>query len=182
MPITEAQRKAHDKYFSKAYKQVKLSMPKQEADDLEQYCNEHNLTKAGFIREAIKEKMGRDNEAFDRYFPTDLQTAIRLVSNLTGENEHQLVLRNVQQNLHHDLEYISMGVFPCKSYPDKGTKEVISKVILDATGIAADEFILKDDEPIDDETRAYVLRESQDRFILMPVVSNANTTKPGQEG
>ena len=60
MAITEAQRKAHDKYFNKAYKQVKLSMPKQEADDLDRYCYERNLTKAGFIRDAIKEKMERD--------------------------------------------------------------------------------------------------------------------------
>ena len=168
MAITEAQRKAHDKYFSRAYRQVKLSMPKQEADDLEKYCTEHNLTKAGFIREAIKEKMNRDNEDWEWYFPTDLQTAIRLVSDLTGEHEHQLIVRNVQQNLHHDLEYISMGLFPCKSYPDKGTKEVINSVIMDATGIAADDSILKDDEPMDDETREYVLSKSKEHPVLMP--------------
>ncbi|MBQ9662932.1 MAG: hypothetical protein IJV40_07285 [Oscillospiraceae bacterium] len=55
MAITEAQRKAHDKYFSKAYSQVKLSMPNDEAAALRQYCVDHGLTVAGFIRGLVRD-------------------------------------------------------------------------------------------------------------------------------
>lgn len=59
MALTEAQRKANDKYIKENYRQVKLSMPKEEAEALDRYCAEHGLTKAGFIRQAIKEKMAK---------------------------------------------------------------------------------------------------------------------------
>ena len=55
MALSASQRKANDKYIKENYKQVKLSMPKEEAKTLEAY-----LTKAGSIRTAIKEKMQRD--------------------------------------------------------------------------------------------------------------------------
>lgn len=59
MSITEAQKKANKKYFDNNYKQVKLSMPISEAEKLETYCKNNNYSKAGFIREAIKEKIER---------------------------------------------------------------------------------------------------------------------------
>lgn len=62
MPISEAQRRAHEKYFKDNYRQVKLSMPNEEADALDNYCTTHGCTKAGFIRQAIREKMERDRE------------------------------------------------------------------------------------------------------------------------
>ena len=37
-------------------------MPIKEADELEKYCAEKKCSKAGFIREAIKEKIDRDTE------------------------------------------------------------------------------------------------------------------------
>jgi predicted DNA-binding protein len=61
MAVSEAQRKAHEKYFAKAYSQVKLAMPNDEAQRLDAFCAEHGYTKAGFIRTAIKEKMEREN-------------------------------------------------------------------------------------------------------------------------
>lgn len=60
MALSKAQRKANDKYISNNYKQVKLSMPKAEAEELEAYCAAHKISKAGFIRQAIKDKMERD--------------------------------------------------------------------------------------------------------------------------
>ena len=60
MALTEAQRKANDKYIKEHYRQVKLSMPNEEADELEKYCSVNGYTKAGFIRQAIREKMDRD--------------------------------------------------------------------------------------------------------------------------
>lgn len=58
MAITDAQRRAHEKYFSKAYSQIKLSMPNEEADALRAYCAEHGLTVAGFIRGLIRDAIG----------------------------------------------------------------------------------------------------------------------------
>lgn len=62
MTISEAQKRASKKYFDNNYKQVKLSMPIKEAELLEKHCSDNGYTKAGFIREAIKEKIERDNQ------------------------------------------------------------------------------------------------------------------------
>ena len=56
--LSDAQKKANEKYLKNNYKQVKLSMPKAEA--LEEYCTSKKYTKVGFIRQAIKEKMERE--------------------------------------------------------------------------------------------------------------------------
>lgn len=40
-------------------------MPKAEAEELDAYCSSRNLSKAGFIRAAIKEKMVRDETSED---------------------------------------------------------------------------------------------------------------------
>ncbi len=61
MSVSEAQKRAHKKYFDSNYKQVKLSMPIKEAEELENHCHKNNYSKAGFIREAIKEKINKDN-------------------------------------------------------------------------------------------------------------------------
>lgn len=60
MALSAAQRKANDKYIQKNYSQVKLSMPNSEAEALEAHCIKYNYTKAGFIRQAIKDKIDRD--------------------------------------------------------------------------------------------------------------------------
>lgn len=51
--------KANNKYIKENYKQVKLSMPNQEAEELDAFCKARNLSKAGLIREAIKREMNR---------------------------------------------------------------------------------------------------------------------------
>lgn len=58
--VSDAKRKANDKYIKEHYKQVKLSMPNEEAEILDRYCKEKGHTKAGFIRQAIKDKMYRN--------------------------------------------------------------------------------------------------------------------------
>ena len=62
MSVSDAQKKANKKYFDNNYKQVKLSMPIKEAEELEKHCAKMNYTKAGFIRNAIKEQIKKDNE------------------------------------------------------------------------------------------------------------------------
>ena len=61
MSTSEAQKKANKKYFDNNYKQLKLSMPIKEAETLENFCKEKKYSKAGFIREAIKEKINRES-------------------------------------------------------------------------------------------------------------------------
>ena len=61
LALSDAQRKANDKYIREHYRQVKLSMPNEEADILEAHCTTFGYTKAGFIRQAIREKMERDS-------------------------------------------------------------------------------------------------------------------------
>lgn len=60
LALSEAQRSANDKYIKENYKQVKLSMPNEEAAQLEEYCKTKECSKADFIRQAIKEKMERE--------------------------------------------------------------------------------------------------------------------------
>lgn len=60
MALTEAQKRANKKWIDANYKQVKLSMPNEEAEILDAYCKEKGHTKAGFIRQAIKDKMERN--------------------------------------------------------------------------------------------------------------------------
>ena len=60
MPLSDKKRISNDRWIKENYRQVKLSMPKSEAETLDRYCSTYNLSKAGFIREAIREKMERD--------------------------------------------------------------------------------------------------------------------------
>ena len=61
LALTDARKKANEKYIQNNYKQVKLSMPNAEAETLDQYCKSKGLTKAGFNRQAIKEKMEKES-------------------------------------------------------------------------------------------------------------------------
>lgn len=60
LALTDARKKANEKYIKNNYTQVKLSMPNAEAKTLEEYCTAKECSKAGFIRQAIKEKMERE--------------------------------------------------------------------------------------------------------------------------
>lgn len=60
LALSDARKKANEKWTKENYKQVKLSMPNEEAEILENYCKQKDCSKAGFIREAIKEKMSRE--------------------------------------------------------------------------------------------------------------------------
>ena len=64
MPLTEAKKKSNQKYFDKNWQQVKLSMPKAEADVLNEYCEAHDISKAGLIRSAIKYVSSVPDSAF----------------------------------------------------------------------------------------------------------------------
>ena len=61
--LSEKKRISNDRWIKENYKQVKLSMPNKEAEALEAHCAKFNYSKAGFIRQAIKDKMQRDQAA-----------------------------------------------------------------------------------------------------------------------
>lgn len=63
MALSASQRKANDKYIKENYTQVKLSMPNAEAEALDTYCKENGLTKAGFIRQLIKEAIEQGTQS-----------------------------------------------------------------------------------------------------------------------
>lgn len=59
-PVSDAKKRANNKWIKANYTQVKLSMPNEEAEILDKYCKEKGHTKAGFIRQAIKDKIARN--------------------------------------------------------------------------------------------------------------------------
>lgn len=63
MALSEKKKISNKRWIDANYTQVKLSMPNAEAEALAAYCAARGLTKAGFIRQAIKEKMQRDSAA-----------------------------------------------------------------------------------------------------------------------
>lgn len=62
MALSDSRRKANDKYIKANYSRVALSMPKAEAEALEEYCKRHNISKAGFIRDLIKAAISAERE------------------------------------------------------------------------------------------------------------------------
>lgn len=60
MALSDSRRKANDKYIAKHYARVALSMSKEEAAALEAYCARHGLSKAGFIRQLIRDAIAKD--------------------------------------------------------------------------------------------------------------------------
>lgn len=62
MALSEAKKRANKKWNDENYKQVKLSMPKSEAEALDKYCKKNNISKAGFIRQLIKDRIAEDGD------------------------------------------------------------------------------------------------------------------------
>lgn len=62
MALSDKKRASNDRWIKENYKQVKLSMPNEEAEALEVHCAEYGYTKAGFIRQAIKDKIALDHQ------------------------------------------------------------------------------------------------------------------------
>ena len=67
--LSEAQRKANDKYIQNNYKQVKLSMPNAEAETLDQYCKDKQLTKADLLDKQLKKKWNASRKRNRRFTP-----------------------------------------------------------------------------------------------------------------
>lgn len=60
MALSEKKKISNKKWTDANYKQVKLSMPNAEAEALDAYCKKHDISKAGFIRQLIKDAIAKD--------------------------------------------------------------------------------------------------------------------------
>lgn len=61
MAVSKAQQKATNKYISKAYDRINLTVPKGQKDDIQAHSEALGESVNGFINRAIKETMERDN-------------------------------------------------------------------------------------------------------------------------
>lgn len=60
MAVSKAKSKANNKWVKENYKRINLAFPKEEAEKIDAYCKEKNISKNGFFRDAAKEKMERE--------------------------------------------------------------------------------------------------------------------------
>ena len=63
MALSESRKAANQRWTKANYTSIKFGMPNSEAEAFNEFCAKNNLTKAGFIRQAIKEKMERDSQS-----------------------------------------------------------------------------------------------------------------------
>ena len=60
MPVSKAQQKATNKYISKAYDRVNLTLPKGQKDEIQAHAAAQGESVNDFINRAISEAMERD--------------------------------------------------------------------------------------------------------------------------
>ena len=60
MPISEARRKANEKYNAKAYDEIKVRVPKGRKAELQTHAEQRGESLNGFIGRAIDEQVRRD--------------------------------------------------------------------------------------------------------------------------
>ena len=60
MPISEARRKANEKYNAKAYDEIKVRVPKGRKAELQAHAEQRGESLNGFIGRAIDEQIIRD--------------------------------------------------------------------------------------------------------------------------
>ena len=61
MPISEARRKANERYNAKAYDEIKVRVPKGHKTELQAHAEQRNESLNGFINRAIDAQLERDN-------------------------------------------------------------------------------------------------------------------------
>lgn len=62
MAVSEAKKRANKKWESNNCKQIRLVLPNEQAERLDEYCKENNESKNGFIKQAIDEKLNRESK------------------------------------------------------------------------------------------------------------------------
>lgn len=62
MALTEARKKANEKYNAKAYDQIKIVVKKGRREELKAHAEKQGESLNGFIKRAIDETIERDNK------------------------------------------------------------------------------------------------------------------------
>lgn len=60
MTVSEAKKRANNKWVNANYKRVNLALTKDEYAEVEEYCNLHGISKNSFFKQAAKEKLERE--------------------------------------------------------------------------------------------------------------------------
>ena len=60
MTVSEAKKRANNKWVNANCKRVNLALTKEEYAEVEDYCNKHDLSKNSFFKQAAKEKLERE--------------------------------------------------------------------------------------------------------------------------
>lgn len=63
MAVSKAQQRATNKYISKAYDRINLTVPKGQKETIQAHAEAHSESVNGFINRAIDETMERDKAA-----------------------------------------------------------------------------------------------------------------------
>ena len=63
MPVSKAQQQATNKYISKAYDRVNLTLHKGQKDEIQAHAAAQGESVNAFLNRAINETMERDNDA-----------------------------------------------------------------------------------------------------------------------
>lgn len=63
MPVSKAQQRATNRYISKAYDRVNVTMPKGRKDEIKAHATAQGESVNAFINRAIDNQMERDNAA-----------------------------------------------------------------------------------------------------------------------
>ena len=85
MPISEARRKANERYNAKAYDEIKVRVPKGHKAELQAHAEQRNESLNGFINRAIDTPLERDNRTATEIIEQDLPLEQTIVNQFRNE-------------------------------------------------------------------------------------------------
>lgn len=93
--LSDAQKRAKNKYNKKAYKQFNVKLKPFQMKILEDYCNKYSHGKNSFAILALKEKMERDTgKSFDEF----LKESEEIKSSSSGDTPSSLETENKKES------------------------------------------------------------------------------------
>lgn len=119
MPASKAQQTAQNKWISKNYDRVNLTLPKGRKADLQLHAEQRGESLNGFIGRAIEEQVKRDtgitsagsDSPMIPILPETLESATQAAS-ATGENIPAFIARAVRGQVKRDRMAFEIGVDP----------------------------------------------------------------------
>ena len=123
MPVSKAQQKATNKWISKAYDRINLTVPKGQKEELQAHAAARGESVNGFIGRAIDEAIERDTgtptegiaqpqTATTTLLPPDTLEEAQNAAERTGEAVPEFVTRAVKTQVKRDETTRRMGIDP----------------------------------------------------------------------